>query len=63
MSEPEEIEISIRLSTRGDGGLRVSSDDAPGLILSYSDPEQVMGDVLTVLRVLRPDFAAALRKP
>jgi hypothetical protein len=57
-----EIEITIKLQSRPDYGLRVYSDDVPGLILSHSDPDLLMADVLKAIRVLRPDFAAAIRK-
>lgn len=40
-----EMSITIKLIPREDGGLRVCSDDVPGLILSHSDPELVMADL------------------
>lgn len=44
--------VTIRLEMRPDGGLRVSSDDVPGLVLSHSHPALVMGDVLPALHGL-----------
>lgn len=38
-------EIIIKIAPRPDGGLRVYSDDVPGLILSGKDPVSVMADV------------------
>jgi hypothetical protein len=45
-------EIVIRLLPREDGGLRVCSDDVPGLILSGPNPAAVMSDVWPALLVL-----------
>lgn len=47
---PEEVRIIIQ--RRIDGGLRVYSDDVPGLVLSGSDPTKVMADVWPALMVL-----------
>lgn len=38
--------------TREDGGLRVSCDDEPGLILSGDDPEKVMASIWPALKAL-----------
>jgi len=38
-------EIKITLAPREDGGLRVWSDDLPGLILSGVDQEAVLADL------------------
>ena len=38
-------EITIKMGPREDGGLRVWSDDLPGLILSGSDQLKVLQDV------------------
>ncbi len=42
-------QVTIILHRRGDGGLRVYSDDVPGLILSGPDPAKVMLDVWPAL--------------
>lgn len=51
MSEDVEV-ITISISRRLDGGIRVWSDDLPGLVLSGSDPETVMSDVWPAIQVL-----------
>ena len=38
-------EITIRLIPREDGGIRVCSDDIPGLILSGPDPIDAILDI------------------
>ena len=45
--------ITILLEPRDDGGLRVSSNDERGLILSGPDPEKVMECVLPALAALK----------
>lgn len=47
------MRVSIVLEDRPDGGLLVYSDDAPGLALSGTDPDEVMADILPAIRVLR----------
>lgn len=44
--------VTIKLMRRQDGGLRVFSDDVPGLILSGTDPEKVMADVWPALQTI-----------
>jgi hypothetical protein len=44
--------ITLRLERRDDGGLRVLCDEVPGLVLSHSNPELVMADILPALRVM-----------
>lgn len=43
--------IQITLAPREDGGLRIYSDDLPGLVLSHSDPNAVLDDLGPVLKV------------
>lgn len=45
--------VTIKLEPRPDGGLRVSSDDVPGLILSHSNPAKVLADLLPALYELQ----------
>lgn len=45
--------VTITLQRRGDGGLRVCSDDVPGLVLSGPDPTKVMSDVWPAIEALR----------
>lgn len=47
-----EREITIKLSPREDGGLRVWSDDLPGLILSHSSQLLVLQDMGNVIAAL-----------
>lgn len=49
--------VTIKLLRREDGGLRICSDNVPGLILSSSDPEKALRDIWPALRVLYPSFA------
>lgn len=44
---------SIRIAARPDGGLRVWSDDMPGLILSGPNPSKVMANVLPAIAAIR----------
>lgn len=39
------IKIIVRVEKRADGGLRIWSDDVPGLILSGDDPARVLADI------------------
>lgn len=45
--EPQLPEMTITLHTeaREDGGLRIWSNDVPGLVLSHSDPSAVWRDL------------------
>lgn len=62
--EPDgEAGVTIKLLVREDGGLRVCSDDVPGLILSGPDQAVVLGDVLPALRVLMPSLFGPLAAP
>jgi len=47
-----EHEIKITIGPRSDGGVRIWSDDIPGLILSGSDPLKVMADIGPALKAL-----------
>lgn len=49
MNEPTFRTLSIQLSRRSDGGIRVSSEDVPGLILSGSDAQAVIADILPAI--------------
>jgi hypothetical protein len=44
--------ITVQLIPREDGGLRVSSVDVPGLILSGPDPARVMAQILPAARAI-----------
>jgi len=46
-------EITINLAPREDGGIRVWSDDMPGLILSHNDQEKVLRELGVVIIELR----------
>lgn len=58
--------VVLVLEQRPDGGLRVYSDDVPGLILSGPEPSKVVRDIptaLEVLKVVRPTLAASPLPP
>ena len=44
-SQADRFKIVLRIQQRADGGVRVWSDDVPGLVLSGADPEAVYRDV------------------
>lgn len=44
--------IILKLKLREDGGLRVSSDHIPGLMLSGADPAAVIADIWPALEVI-----------
>ncbi len=46
------LTISVTFERREDGGLRVYSDDVPGLVLSGPDPVAVFEDVVPALERL-----------
>lgn len=54
LSLPEEGEtrITLRLLPREDGGLRIVSDDVPGLILSGADQSAVWRDLGPAIEAL-----------
>lgn len=53
MNEPR---VAIFIERRGDGGLRIYSEDVPGLILSSKNLDGLGMDIIIALRVLRPDL-------
>jgi hypothetical protein len=50
---PKLNRVVIVLEGRPDGGLRIYSDDVPGLVLSGPDPAKVLSDLPTALEVLK----------
>ena len=44
-SQTDRFKIVLKIQQRKDGGVRVWSDDVPGLVLSGPDPEAVRRDV------------------
>lgn len=58
-------EVVLRVSLRGDGGLRICSDTLPGLILSHGSPDRAMAAVLPAIHALLENDATvcADRKP
>ena len=46
------IKVTVHIKRRRDGGLRVWSDELPGLVLSSRDPEQVLADVAPAIEVI-----------
>ena len=52
MTPSESIKIVIHLQRRPDGGLRVWSDDVPGLVLSHADADRVMADIIPAVETI-----------
>ena len=46
------IVLNVTLAGRSDGGLNVSSDDLPGLILSGSDRDKIAGAIAPAIKAL-----------
>lgn len=46
------IKVTVTFESRPGGGLRVWSDDVPGLVLSHSDVDAVLEDVKSALEVI-----------
>ena len=44
--------VKVNIENRDDGGIRVWSDDLPGLILSGKDRTKVIADIEPAVRVL-----------
>lgn len=52
MHEAESFKIVIQVQQRDDGGLRVWSDDVPGLVLSNRDPQKVLADIKPAIEAI-----------
>jgi len=52
MSPHTFIVLSVTLSGREDGGLNVSSDELPGLILSGSNREKIVAAIVPTIRAI-----------
>lgn len=46
------VKVAVTFERRPDGGLRVYSDDVPGLMLSGSNADAVVADVIPALETL-----------
>lgn len=46
------FKVVVCFERRPDGGLRVYSDDVPGLVLSHTDVDGVLEDVVGALKVI-----------
>lgn len=63
------MNVTLKLEYREDGGLRVSSPDMRGLILSGEDKHAVMESIVPAIEAIRfhngtaPVFPAAIRRP
>jgi hypothetical protein len=51
---PQATKLTVLYEWRADGGLRMWSDDVPGLVLSGADPLKVIADVAPAFEVMRP---------
>lgn len=52
MTEAGTFKVVVRVERRSDGGLRVWSDDIPGLVLSNRDPHKVMADIVPAIEAI-----------
>lgn len=52
LKQAQSFKIVLRMQMRDDGGLRVWSDDVPGLVLSHSDPAKVLEDIKPALETI-----------
>lgn len=46
------FKVIVMVQRRPGGGLRVWSDDVPGLVLSHKDPEMALANIAPVLEVI-----------
>lgn len=46
------FKVTVNFERRADGGLRVWSEDIPGLVLSHHDVDGVLEDVKTAIRTI-----------
>lgn len=52
MRTKDTYKITVKMRRRADGGLRVWSDQLPGLVLSHRDPERVLSDIEPALETI-----------
>lgn len=52
MIEAESFKIVLKIQRRADGGVRIWSDDVPGLVLSNKDPQKVLDDIKPALEAI-----------
>ncbi len=52
ISGEKAFKVVVCFEQRPEGGLRAWSDDVPGLVLSHSDVDGVLSDVVEALRVI-----------
>jgi hypothetical protein len=50
--QPRSFKVTVCFEPRPEGGLRAWSDDVPGLVLSHTDVDGVIEDVVEALRVI-----------
>lgn len=50
--EMSQLKVAIQVERRADGGVRVSSKDVPGLVLSGADMHKVLADVVPAIEVI-----------
>ncbi len=62
MRPDDNIKITIHLQRRPDGGLRVWSDDMPGLVLSHRDPERVLEDIIPAVETIVSEMMGQVMK-
>lgn len=50
------FKITVEIQRREDGGLRVRSNEVPGLVLSHRDPDRVIADIQPALEAILSDM-------
>lgn len=46
------FKITVEFQKRSDGGIRITSEDVPGLLLSGTDPLSVAEDLILAIKIL-----------
>jgi hypothetical protein len=59
MSTDKPMNIEVKIERRSDGGIRVFSDNLPGLILSHKNGKDVLSDMPLVVQQLLPEQVGA----
>jgi hypothetical protein len=52
VKDAKTFKVVLHIERRPDGGIRVWSDDVPGLVLSHRDPQRVLDDIKPALETI-----------
>jgi hypothetical protein len=52
MENHRSYKVTVCFESRPDGGLRAWSDDVPGLVLSHTNVDEVLEDVVSALKTI-----------